>query len=169
MTGTIKDLAAEISREESFTVLEKQVAWKTIRRHRTRFPRYTIDSFNSACDFLVKILENSPVEILYVIGLDSSNRFLGCTRLASGTVDRAAVYPRLLVSFLLSSNSSAVIVVHNHPGGRSEFSDEDVSLTRRLIEILQPLDIRLLDHILYVPGGTDVPGQWMSMTKEGLI
>jgi len=131
--------------------------------------RSTIDSFDTACDFLVKILEESPVEVLYVIGLDSSNRFLGCTRLASGTVDRAAVYPRLLVSFLLSTNSSAVIVAHNHPGGRPEFSLEDIALTRRLTGILQPLDIRLLDHVLYVPGEADSPGQWMSMMKEGVL
>jgi DNA repair protein RadC len=75
----------------------------------------------------------------------------------------------LLVSFLLSTNSSAVIVAHNHPGGRSEFSLEDISLTKRLTEILQPLDIRLLDHVLYVPGEVDAPGKWMSMTKEGVI
>lgn len=169
MTGTFKDLTAEISREETFSILEKQVAWKTIHRHRARFPRYTIDSFCSACNFLARILDASPVELLYVIGLDSSNRFLGCTKLASGTVDRAAVYPRLLVSFLLSVNASAVIVAHNHPGGKMEFSREDISLTKRLTEILQPLDIRLLDHILYVPEDADVPGQWMSMTKEGMI
>ncbi len=169
MTGSPDQLALEIARQETFTVLEKQVAWKTVRRHKTRYPRFTIDSFDSACDFLARILEESPVEILYAIGLDSSNRFLGCTRLASGTVDRATFYPRLAVSFLLSTNSSAVIVAHNHPGGRPEFSREDISLTRRLTEILQPLDIRLLDHVLYIPGRSDAQGEWVSMTKEGLI
>lgn len=95
MTGVPDQLVQAIQRKETFTILEKMVAWKTIRRHQLRYPKYTIDSFDSACDFLVKILEESPVEVLYAIGLDSSNRFLGCTRLASGTVDRAAVYPQV--------------------------------------------------------------------------
>lgn len=169
MTAPSAALVLEICKEEVFNVLEREITWKKTRHHKTKYPTYVVDSFESALGFLEPIFEKTPVEVLYAVGLNSNNRFLGCTKLASGTVDRAAVYPRLLVSFLLSTNSSAVLIAHNHPGGKSEWSLEDISLTKRLTEILKPLDIRLLDHILYVPGEADSSGQWMSMTKEGVI
>lgn len=164
-----KQMLSILEAGEDLVVSEKQIAWETVRDHKAQHLEYIIDAPESACEFLEDVLSDSPVELLYAVALDSSNRFLGCTRLASGTVDRAAVYPRLLVSFLLSVNATACILSHNHPGGRQEFSAEDLALSKRIGEILQPMDIRLLDHVLFVQGETDSSGLWMSMTKEGLL
>ena len=42
----------------------------------------------------------------------------------------------------------AVIVVHNHPSGDPSPSQSDHSLTRRLVEAAELLQIKLLDHVI---------------------
>ena len=156
-------------RRQQFVVLEKQVVWKTMKRHKSDHPEFILDSPGEACAFLKGVLTNSPVELLYAVALNSRNSFLGCTKLASGSVDRASVYPRLLVSFLLNINATAVILAHNHPGGVARASTEDISLTKRLGSLLKDLDINLLDHLIFAPGTFDRTPSWVSLKQDGVL
>ena len=65
-----------------------------------------------------------------------------------GTVNRTAVYPRLVVEASLKHRATAVILAHNHPGGDAAPSAADRQLTRRLKRILSDLDIVVHDHII---------------------
>jgi DNA repair protein RadC len=154
---------------DDLIVSERQIAWATVRQHKTEYPEVLIDSPEKACAFLEDILTESPIELLYVLALDSSNRVLGCSKLATGSVNRAVIYPRLLVSFLLSTNATACLLLHGHPTGQLQFSLEDYNLTRGVGEMLAPLDITLLDHLLFVPEHKDSPAAWLSMRKEGRL
>ena len=169
MSSSADNLCEVIRRRDSFIVLEKQVAWKTVKRHQSTHLEYLLDSPAKSCTFLEGILKASPVELLYAVALNSRNCFVGCTKLAAGTVDRATVYPRLLVSFLLSVNASAVILAHNHPGGKAIYSSEDIHMTKQLVALLHSMDIRLLDHLLYIPAHGHHASNWVSMQMEGLL
>lgn len=81
----------------------------------------------------------------------------------SGTIDSAAVYPREIIKLCLRNNSAAVIFFHNHPSGVAEPSDSDVRLTRKLIDALNLIDVRCLDHL--VAG----QGQLTSLAERGLM
>jgi DNA repair protein RadC len=65
-----------------------------------------------------------------------------------GTVDRTPVYPREVVERAILLNASAVLLVHNHPSGDPTPSRDDVEMTRRLREALDPLGIALHDHLV---------------------
>ena len=54
----------------------------------------------------------------------------------------------------LAANAAAVIIGHNHPSGRLEPSQADLTLTRHLKQALSMVDIRLLDHILVAANKT---------------
>jgi DNA repair protein RadC len=41
-----------------------------------------------------------------------------------------------------------MILVHNHPGGNPEPSDEDIRLTMRIKSVAEGLGVRLLDHLV---------------------
>ena len=156
-------------RRQQFVVLEKQVAWKTVKRHKSDHPEFILDSPGEACSFLEGVLDSSPVELLYAVALNARNSFLGCTRLASGSVDRASVHPRLLISFLLNINATGVILAHNHPGGVARASSEDISLTNRLGKLLKDLDIKLLDHLIFAPGTFERQPSWVSLKQDGVL
>ena len=80
--------------------------------------------------------------------LDNRNRVLAFEELFRGTIDGAAVYPREVVKAALRHNAASVILAHNHPSGVAEPSRADRDITRRLVDALALVDIRVLDHIV---------------------
>ena len=164
------DIISEGFLEGKLILFEKAVKYETVREHARNVPLMNLDSPQSVKVFLEPLFEESPIEALYAIALNSNNEFLGFIRISQGTVSRAAVYPRELISFLLiESNATAVILAHNHPGGASRASQEDITLTRRIKKLLEGLEVRLLDHLIYAPGRLGQEGSWVSMQAEGQI
>lgn len=83
-----------------------------------------------------------------LIMLDNRHQLIETKKMFAGTIDSAAVYPREIVKECLANNAAAVILAHNHPSGVCKPSDTDVRLTRKLIDALGLVDIRVLDHIV---------------------
>lgn len=80
--------------------------------------------------------------------LDSAHRVLDVKELFNGTIDGAAVYPRVVVRQALALNAAAVLFYHNHPSGVAEPSTADRRITERLQAALALIDVRVLDHIV---------------------
>jgi len=95
--------------------------------------------------------------------LDNQHRLIAFERLFSGTIDGAAVYPRVVLRRALELNAAALILTHNHPSGIPEPSQSDISITRRVREAMALVDIRVLDHVVAGAEGT------VSMAERGLI
>lgn len=149
-------------------ISEKAVCYRKVRSHSLPFSLDPVDTVEKAKLLLGRLFDQKPVEGLYAIALNSSGDFLGLVRLAEGTVDRASVYPRELVSFLLlETNATGLILAHSHPGGRAEPSMEDKALTSKLKSILQDLGVKLIDHFIYACGRPGIPPEWVSMRERG--
>lgn len=114
-------------------------------------------------DYLQLQLSDRSREIFACLLLDSQHRVICFEELFQGTIDSAAVHPREVVKLALSHNAAALILAHNHPSGVAEPSQADQSITLRIKEALQLVDIRLLDHMV-VGAGTTV-----SLAERGLI
>jgi DNA repair protein RadC len=113
--------------------------------------------------YLQARLRDRSREIFAAMFLDNRHRVRVFEELFKGTLDGAAVYPRVVAEKSLRYRAAAVIVAHNHPSGVAEPSQADVALTRRLKDALALIDIRLLDHFI-VGDGTPV-----SLAERGLI
>ena len=87
-------------------------------------------------------------EVFSGLFLDNRHRVIEYRELFTGTIDSAAVYPREVVKRCLSCNAAAVIFAHNHRSGVAEPSDTDVRLTRKLMDALALIDVRVLDHLV---------------------
>jgi len=99
-------------------------------------------------EYLALQLSGLQQEIFAGLFLDNRHRVLEYQQLSVGTIDSAAVYPREVVKRCLATNAAAVIFAHNHPSGVAEPSDTDVRLTRKLIDALALIDVRVLDHMI---------------------
>ena len=66
-------------------------------------------------EFLLAQLRDRPYEVFCCLHLDSRHRLITFEEMFRGTVDGAAVHPRELVRQAVAHNSTAVILVHNHP------------------------------------------------------
>ncbi len=114
-------------------------------------------------DFSRMKLAGLPHEAFMVIFLSTQNRVMGHEIINEGTVDQVAVYPRRIIERAIARHAAAVIIVHNHPSGFTDPSDEDKNLTRTLRNAASVLDIRVLDHLIVGQGGH------FSFLEKGLL
>jgi DNA repair protein RadC len=83
-----------------------------------------------------------------VVLLDAKNHVLGVRVVSVGSLSSSIVHPREIFKEAIARSSAAVILVHNHPSGDPTPSQEDVEVTRRLIEEGRLLGIEVLDHVV---------------------
>jgi DNA repair protein RadC len=88
------------------------------------------------------------VEHFAVAFVNTQNNLIAFKAFNTGTIDQVAVYPRLIIHSALMLGAGGMVLVHNHPSGYAEPSDEDKRLTRCLKDAARLFDIRLLDHII---------------------
>jgi DNA repair protein RadC len=72
---------------------------------------------------------------------------------ATGTVNACFIHPREVYRAAITESATGLILIHNHPSGELNPSDEDLSLTKRVMEAGAIVGIRVLDHIIVGPGG----------------
>jgi len=85
-----------------------------------------------------------------VIGvyLDTKNKIIKKEVLGIGILDSSLIHPRELFKEAIKESAKSVILVHNHPSGDANPSDEDISLTKNLIEAGDLIGINFLDHVI---------------------
>jgi DNA repair protein RadC len=108
----------------------------------------SLTSSKATRDYLLSELRLESREIFAVLFLDNQHHVLTFERLFYGTLNAAAVYPRVVVEQALKHHAAAVILTHNHPSGVAEASLADKQITEKLIQALQLIDVRVLDHII---------------------
>ena len=123
----------------------------------------TLSSPRVVRDFLAVKLGTLEHEVFGVLLVDNRNRLIEFVELFRGTIDGASVHPREVVKLALAKNAAALVICHDHPSGVCEPSLQDEAITRRLVEALALVDIRVLDHII-IAGG-----ECVSMVERGLL
>jgi DNA repair protein RadC len=88
------------------------------------------------------------IEEFMCIYLTRANKVLGVKKISQGGVSGTVADPKLIFQSALKTNSSAVILAHNHPSGNCTPSDADKALTRKVQMAGQVLEISVLDHII---------------------
>ncbi|WP_337658989.1 JAB domain-containing protein [Sphingorhabdus sp. Alg231-15] len=116
---------------------------------------------------LIRYLQGSmgslATETMRVLFLDNANRLLNDQEFGNGSPRRIIVQPRCILKRALELNSSAIILVHNHPGGDMQPSQSDVKFTMLIKNLCRELEIRLHDHII-IAGNN-----WSSFRKLRLL
>lgn len=102
---------------------------------------------------LVNSLAAKKQEHLVALYLDGRNRIVKQQTISVGTLTANLVHPREVFAPALKNYAAQVIVVHNHPSGDSQPSNEDIKITQRLIEAGKILGIKLVDHIIVARDG----------------
>lgn len=145
-----------VTTDEILTMARKLIKRQFVRGKALTSPDLTRD-------FLMLELALLEHEAFYCLFLDNQHRVLKAECCFQGTIDGANVYPREVVKRALLINAKAVILAHNHPSGLAEPSEADRAITRRLIDALGLVDIRVLDH--FIIGGTE----HFSFAEHGLL
>lgn len=87
-------------------------------------------------------------ESFLVITLDGSYQTINVHEVTKGIVNRTLVHPREVFAPAIEDMAVAIIVAHNHPSGNTKPSEEDIDITKRLIDAGTILGIPVLDHVI---------------------
>ena len=87
-------------------------------------------------------------EHLMAIYLNARSEMIFKKPMFIGTLNANLVHPREIFSEALRQNAASVILAHNHPSGDPEPSEDDLEITKRLIEAGKIMGIDVLDHII---------------------
>ena len=125
--------------------------------------RESLTAPTDAAQFLQMALTQEKNEVFAAIFLNNKHKVLSFEPLFNGTIDGAAVYPRVVVQQALACNAAAVIFAHNHPSGCCEPSQADRTITTRLKDALALIDVRVLDHFVVSHS------EWVSLAQRGWL
>lgn len=127
----------------------------TVKQFKEKGARYDLDSkiVRSPHDAYriietVLDLEHEASEKFGILTLNTKNAIAGVHILSVGTLNAAIVDPREVFKAAILNNAAALVCFHNHPSGDPSPSQDDVNMTRRLVEAGELMGIEVLDHII---------------------
>jgi len=125
--------------------------------------RPVLSSWDALGDYLQAAMAHSPVEEVRVLFLNARNMLLANEAMWRGSVDEASVHVREVIARAISLGATAIIIVHNHPSGDPSPSQQDIRLTRDLVEAGRHMRVTVHDHVIVGSQGRS------SMKAMGLI
>ena len=119
-------------------------------------PSLVGESFCS-CDDVISYyrprMRDLKKEVFRCALLDTKNKIIRDEEVSVGSLSASIVHPRDTFKAAIRESAAAVIFIHNHPSGDTRPSQEDILLTKRLVQAGDVLGIRVLDHIIIGDGG----------------
>jgi len=159
-----KDLASTNGIGENSAVLLSLIPEITRRYTKDRWgEKPVLNSTSKAGEYCLSLFAGRTYEVFYVICLDSQCKVIYPALVHEGTVNQAPVYPRIIVETALRHKANSVILAHNHPGGSTKASSEDIEVTKRIKDALHAISINVLDHV--IAAGT----KYTSLAEKGLL
>lgn len=110
--------------------------------------RPVLGSWQALLDYLRADMAHLAVERVRVLFLNARNMLIRDEPMWEGSVDESAVYIREVMRRALDCQASAIIIVHNHPSGDPSPSQQDIRLTRDLVEAGRYLRVAVHDHVI---------------------
>lgn len=93
-------------------------------------------------------LSDQKQEHLVAIYLDTQNRIIEQRTIFIGSVRRSIAEPREILYYACKNMATSVIIVHNHPSGSPEPSENDLQFTQKMKRACEDIGIICLDHIV---------------------
>lgn len=124
----------------------------TKRRYRGRLPK-AIRGPDDVVAVIGSKLKREHREHFIVLLLNARHEVLGKETVSIGSLNASIVHPREVFKPALLQSAASIVLVHNHPSGDAEPSEEDLSITKRLVEAGELLGIGVLDHVIVASRG----------------
>ena len=122
-----------------------------------------LSSWDALGDYLTAAMAHRRTEEVRILFLNAKNMLLANEALWQGSVDEASVHVREVIARAIALGATALIIVHNHPSGDPTPSQQDIRLTRDLVEAGRHMKVTVHDHVIVGAQGRT------SMRAMGLI
>lgn len=132
----------------------KAIQLKCVAELSKRISRSTFSdgiSFNNpvvVAEYYMEELRHQEQEILILVMVNSKGRLIKDQVISKGTVRASLISPREIFIEAIRHQAVNILLLHNHPSGVPDPSEEDIALTMRVKEAGSLIGIELLDHII---------------------
>ena len=141
-----------------------KAAFEISRRLSTQAPSYKSKELTDpekVYRLIKSKLKDYHKEHFYIIALNS--RDYSIAEVSVGSLNASVVHPREVFTEAIRNKAASVVFAHNHPSGDPEPSEDDLLLTKKLVESGKILGIEVFDHIIVVKDG------FFSFKNKGII
>lgn len=120
-------------------------------------------------DILTEVLKSEQKddrmkEHLWGVYLNARNTITRIELISLGVLNAGLVHPRETFRPAVVSSAAGLIILHNHPSGDIEPSEDDLKTTKRIEEAGKILGIELFDHIII-----NLKNDYFSFKAKGLL
>jgi DNA repair protein RadC len=118
-------------------------------------PRPEVISIRGPEDVLAlcRGMQRLRVEEFRVLLLNARHESIRKVTVSRGSLNASIVHPREVFRPAIVASAASLVLVHNHPSGDAEPSEEDLSITKRLVQVGELLGISVLDHVIVAKHG----------------
>lgn len=124
------------------------VSVKMVKEKSVLYGNRRIERATDTIELVKPLIGDLDREAMLLCCLNSKNEPTHLNIVSIGTVNSSLVNPKEIFKAVLLSNSTKILLFHNHPSGDPQPSEEDLLITERIKEAGEILDIELLDHII---------------------
>lgn len=107
-----------------------------------------ITSPQDVAEIFIPILRDDNKEKFIVVCLNSANKIIKHETISIGNLNSSVVHPREVFKVAIDNSSASIILIHNHPSGNPEPSNEDIRITKKIVETGKIMEIPVFDHLI---------------------
>jgi DNA repair protein RadC len=147
---TLSDLTkiSGIGKDKAATLLASFELSRRILSQSKWFNNRKITSPQDVAEIFIPLLRDELKEKFILVCLNSANKIIGHEIISVGNLNSSVVHPREVFKAAIDQRSASIILLHNHPSGNPDPSNEDISITKKMVESGKILDIPVFDHII---------------------
>jgi len=110
--------------------------------------RYSIRCGKEAFEYIRSTAMDLDREHFYILHLNTRMEVTGTEVVSIGSLDATIVHPREIFRTSIKKSAASIVLVHNHPSGDPSPSEDDLSITKRLVDAGRILGISVQDHVI---------------------
>jgi len=137
-----------IGKDKAVSLLAAFELSRRIQSQSKWFSENKITSPKDVADIFIPLLRDELKEKFIIVCLNSANKIIKHETISIGNLNSSVVHPREIFKAAIENSSASIILIHNHPSGNLEPSNEDISITKKLVDAGKMLEIPVFDHII---------------------
>jgi len=137
-----------IGRDKAATLLAAFEVSRRILSQSKWFSERKITSPQDVAEIFIPLLRDELKEQFILVCLNSANKIIFHEVISVGNLNSSIVHPREVFKVAIDHRSASIILLHNHPSGNPEPSNEDISITKKIVEAGKILYIPVFDNII---------------------
>jgi DNA repair protein RadC len=141
-----------VGKDKAATLLAAFEISRRIQHQSKWFSDKKITSPAEVAEIFIPLLRDDQKEKFIVVCLNSANKIIKYEIISIGNLNSSVVHPREIFKVAIDNTSASIILIHNHPSGNPEPSNEDISITRKIVEAGKIMDIPVFDHLIIAGG-----------------